>query len=86
METGEVLVYLGVPGTMPARIFGLRFSVFYAFLMMGTGMQLPFLPLWLHAKGLTVAEIALVFAGMTACSIVAVPLGQLLTKVPQRRS
>jgi len=59
---------------MPARIFGRRFSIFYAFLTIGNGMQLPFLPLWLHAKGLTVAEIALVFAGMTACRIVAVPL------------
>jgi MFS transporter, PPP family, 3-phenylpropionic acid transporter len=74
VESGEVLVYLTVPEIMPARIFGLRFSIFYAFLTIGNGMQLPFLPLWLHAKGLTVAEIALVFAGMTACRIVAVPL------------
>jgi MFS transporter, PPP family, 3-phenylpropionic acid transporter len=59
---------------MPARIFGLRFSVFYAFLTVGNGMQLPFLPLWLHAKGLTVAEIAIVIAGMTACRFVAIPL------------
>ena len=87
METGEVLVYLSVPGTMPARIFGLRFSVFYAFLMIGTGMQLPFLPLWLYAKGLTVTEIALVFAGMTACRIVAVPLVAIVAdKYRNRRS
>lgn len=59
---------------MAARIFGLRFSIFYAFLTIGSGMQLPFLPLWLHARGLTVAEISLVFAGMTACRIVAVPI------------
>jgi MFS transporter, PPP family, 3-phenylpropionic acid transporter len=59
---------------MPARIFGLRFSVFYAFLMIGNGMQLPFLPLWLHGKGLTVAEIAIVVACMTACRFVAIPL------------
>jgi PPP family 3-phenylpropionic acid transporter len=59
---------------MPARTFGLRFSIFYAFLTIGNGMQLPFLPLWLHARGLTVAEISLVFAGMTACRIVAVPI------------
>ncbi len=59
---------------MPARIFGLRFSIFYAFLTIGNGMQLPFLPLWLHAKGLTVAEIAIVVAGMTACRFVAIPL------------
>jgi MFS transporter, PPP family, 3-phenylpropionic acid transporter len=59
---------------MPARIFGLRFSVFYAFLTIGTGMQLPFLPLWLHGKGLSVAEIAIVIAGMTASRFVAIPL------------
>lgn len=59
---------------MPARIFGLRFSIFYAFLTIGNGMQLPFLPLWLHAKGLTVAEIALVIACMTASRFVAIPL------------
>ena len=72
---------------MPAQIFGLRFSVFYAFLMIGTGMQLPFLPLWLYAKGLTVAEIALVFAGMTACRIVAVPIVAIVAdKYRNRRS
>lgn len=72
---------------MPARIFGLRFSIFYAFLTIGNGMQLPFLPLWLHAKGLTVAEIALVFAGMTACRIVAVPLVAIVAdKYRNRRS
>jgi PPP family 3-phenylpropionic acid transporter len=59
---------------MPARIFGLRFSVFYAFLTIGTGIQLPFLPLWLHGKGLGVAEIAVVIAGMTASRFVAIPL------------
>ena len=50
-------------------------------------MQLPFLPLWLQAKGLAVAEIALVFAGMTACRIVAVPLVAVLSdKYRSRRS
>ncbi|MGB9142626.1 MAG: MFS transporter, partial [Aestuariivirga sp.] len=75
------------PGTMAARIFGLRFSIYYAFVTIGSGMQLPFLPLWFHAKGLTVAEIALVFAGMTACRIVAVPLVAVLAdKYRNRRS
>ena len=59
---------------MPARIFGLRFSIFYAFLTIGNGMQLPFLPLWLHAKGLSVAEIAIVVAAMTACRMIAIPV------------
>jgi PPP family 3-phenylpropionic acid transporter len=87
VESGEVLVYSANQGIMPARIFGLRFSIFYAFLTIGNGMQLPFLPLWLHAKGLTVAEIALVFAGMTACRIVAVPLVAIVAdKYRNRRS
>jgi PPP family 3-phenylpropionic acid transporter len=74
VESGEVLVYFALQGIMSARIFGLRFSVFYAFLTIGLGMQLPFLPLWLHAKGLTVAEIGLVIAGMTASRFVAIPV------------
>ena len=74
---------------MPARIFGLRFSIFYAFLTIGNGMQLPFLPLWLHAKGLTVAEIALVIACMTASRFGAIPLsayfaGRFLHRPPAR--
>ncbi len=85
VESGEVLVYLAVLRTMPARIFGLRFSLFYAFLMIGTGMQLPFFPLWLHAKGLSVAEIALVIAGMTASRIVAVPLAAFIADTYRNR-
>ena len=85
VESGEVLVYLAVLRTMPARIFGLRFSLFYAFLMIGTGMQLPFFPLWLHAKGLTVAEIALVIAGMTSSRIVAVPLAAIIADTYRNR-
>lgn len=72
---------------MPARIFGLRFSLFYAFMTVGSGMQLPFLPLWLHAKGLSVAEIAIVIAGMTACRFVAIPLvAYLADRYRNRRS
>jgi MFS family permease len=74
VESGEVLVYFALQGIMSARIFGLRFSVFYAFLTIGLGMQLPFLPLWLHAKGLSVGEIGLVIAGMTASRFVAIPV------------
>jgi MFS transporter, PPP family, 3-phenylpropionic acid transporter len=59
---------------MTARHFSLRFSACFAFLMMGTGVQLPFLPLWLHAKGLTAAEIATVLAGMMVVRAVASPL------------
>ena len=70
---------------MSARIFGLRFSIFYAFLTIGTGMQLPFLPLWLHAKGLTVAEIGLVIAGMTASRFVAIPVAAYFADLHRNR-
>lgn len=59
---------------MTARIFGIRFSVAYAFLMIGSGVQLPFLPLWLSAEGFDVGEIAAVVAGMMAVRIVGAPL------------
>ncbi len=59
---------------MSARIFGIRFSVAYAFLMIGSGVQLPFLPLWLSAKGFSIGEIAAVIAGMMAVRIIGAPL------------
>jgi MFS transporter, PPP family, 3-phenylpropionic acid transporter len=72
---------------MPARIFSLRFSIFYAFMAIGAGIQLPFLPLWLHARGLTVGEIAIVVAGMTAIRILAVPLAAFVSdRYRNRRS
>ena len=37
-------------------------------------MQLPFLPLWLHAKGLSVSQIASVVAGMMAVRILGAPI------------
>ena len=58
---------------MTARIFGLRFSLSYALMMIGNGVQLPFLPLWLKAKGLDVNEIAAVVAGMMAVRIIGAP-------------
>ncbi len=72
---------------MPAKIFSLRFSVFYAFMAIGAGIQLPFLPLWLHARGLTIGEIAIVVAGMTAMRILAIPLaGFVSDRYRNRRS
>jgi PPP family 3-phenylpropionic acid transporter len=59
---------------MPARIAHLKISLFYAFLSLGMGIQLPFLPLWLGDKGLSASEIGIIFAGMTASRIVASPL------------
>ena len=59
---------------MTARAFGIRFSTCYALMMMGAGVQLPFLPLWLHGKGFSVSQIASVVAGMMAVRMVGAPL------------
>ena len=58
---------------MTARRFKIRFSACYSLLMIGNGVQLPFLPLWLHAKGLSVSQIASVVAGMMAVRIIGAP-------------
>jgi len=60
---------------MSPRAFSLRLSFFNAFLFLGTGIQLPFLPLWLKDKGLSDSETALVLAVMTAIRVLAIPLG-----------
>jgi MFS transporter, PPP family, 3-phenylpropionic acid transporter len=59
---------------MTARIFGIRISFAYALMMIGSGVQLPFLPLWLKAKGMDNASIALVIAGMMAVRVLGAPL------------
>jgi MFS transporter, PPP family, 3-phenylpropionic acid transporter len=59
---------------MTARAFGIRFSTCYALMMMGSGVQLPFLPLWLHAKGLDVSSIAAIVAALMAVRVIGAPL------------
>ena len=59
---------------MTARRFGIRFSTCYALMMMGSGVQLPFLPLWLNARGLSVGQIASIVAGMMAVRVFGAPL------------
>jgi PPP family 3-phenylpropionic acid transporter len=61
-------------GNLSVRAFGARFSLAYALLMIGSGIQLPFLPLWLSAQGLSVSEVATVVAAMTAVRVVGAPL------------
>ena len=62
------------PRDMTARVFGIRISIAYALMMMGSGVQLPFLPLWLKAKGLDNASIAMIVAGMMAVRVLGAPL------------
>lgn len=59
---------------MTARSFSIRFSMSYALLMMGSGVQLPFLPLWLVTKGIDVSGVAFIIAGMMAVRVVGAPL------------
>ena len=70
---------------MSKRLFTLRLSLFNAFLFLGSGIQLPFLPLWLRAKGLGEAEIALVMALMMAVRIFAMPLGTFVADATRNR-
>lgn len=46
----------------------------YALMMLGTGVQLPFLPLWLAAKGIDVSGIGFIVAGMMAIRVASAPL------------
>ena len=70
---------------MSSRNFSLRLSLFNAVLFLGTGIQLPFLPLWLKDKGLPDSQVALVVALMMAVRILAIPLGTYIADLTQRR-
>lgn len=59
---------------MTVRRFSLRFSLAYALMMLGSGVQLPFLPLWLSAKGIDAPGIAFIVAGMMAIRVASAPL------------
>ena len=43
-------------------------------MLLGAGVQMPFLPLWLKAKGLPVDQIGVILAAMTAVRVVIVPM------------
>lgn len=70
---------------MSPRNFSLRLSLFNAVLFLGTGIQIPFLPLWLKDRGLPDSQVAMVVAMMMAVRIIAIPLGTLLADLTQRR-
>jgi len=70
---------------MPSRNFSLRLSLFNAVLFLGSGIQLPFLPLWLKDRGLPDVQVALVVALMMAVRILGIPLGTFIADLTQRR-
>jgi PPP family 3-phenylpropionic acid transporter len=54
--------------------FALRLAIFYAALFLAVGVQLPFFPLWLAAKGLDAPLIGFVLAIPMAVRLVAIPV------------
>jgi PPP family 3-phenylpropionic acid transporter len=54
--------------------FSLRLKAFYAALFLTLGVQLPFLPLWLTAKGLDAGAIGIVLAIPAVIRIIAIPV------------
>jgi len=54
--------------------FALRLAAFYAALFVTLGVQLPFLPVWLAAKGLDASAIGLVLAVPMILRVFAIPL------------
>jgi MFS transporter, PPP family, 3-phenylpropionic acid transporter len=61
--------------------FSLRLKAFYAALLLTLGVQLPFLPVWLTAKGLDASAIGIVLAVPAVIRIAAIPLA---TRVADR--
>lgn len=62
--------------------FAWRLAVFYAALFTALGVQLPFLPVWLAARGLDAGEIGLALALPMIVRVVAIPLA---TRIADRR-
>jgi MFS family permease len=69
------------PQIIAAR-FVRRLALFYAALFVSIGIQLPFFPLWLEAKGLDAKLIGIVLAAPMVVRIAAIPLA---TRAADRR-
>jgi len=64
-----------MPAYPPLRFgFATRLALLYAAIFVLAGVQLPFFPLWLKAKGLDAATIGLVLAAPMLARVVAIPL------------
>ena len=62
--------------------FSLRLKAFYGALFLTLGVQLPFLPVWLTAKGLDAGAIGIVLAIPAVIRIIAIPVA---TRMADRR-
>ena len=58
----------------PSSSFTWRLAAFYAALFVALGVQLPFLPLWLAAKGLDAGAIGVALALPMVVRVFAIPL------------
>jgi len=63
--------------------FAARLALFYAGLFVVVGLQVPYFPVWLQAKGLDSRAIGIVLAVPVVARVVAVPL---ITRVADRRA
>jgi PPP family 3-phenylpropionic acid transporter len=70
---------------MPSRHFTYRLSLFNAVLFLGSGILLPFLPLWLQDRGLPDTQVALVVGLMMAVRVVGIPVGTFIADLTRRR-
>jgi MFS transporter, PPP family, 3-phenylpropionic acid transporter len=70
------------PQILTGRAFAWRLAAFYAALFVALGVQLPFLPVWLAAKGLDAAEIGIVLAIPMIVRVFAIPVA---TRAVDRR-
>src|SRR5262249_19422227 len=62
------------PQKSTGQTFALRLKIFYAALFITLGVQMPFLPVWLTAKGLDAQAVGIVLAVPIVVRIFAIPL------------
>jgi PPP family 3-phenylpropionic acid transporter len=72
----------GNPQKFTSRAFALGLAAFFAALFVTQGVQLPFLPVWLAAKGLDASAIGIVLAVPMIVRVLAIPLA---TRAADRR-
>src|SRR6478672_11143571 len=65
---------MAVPPHFSTDHFALRLGLFYAAYFFFGGVQLPFFPLWLEARGLDARTIGLVIAAPMVVRIIATPI------------
>jgi PPP family 3-phenylpropionic acid transporter len=70
-------------GPFRRDLFAPKLALFYAALFVIVGIQMPFFPLWLEAKGLSAHEIGLVLAAPMLVRVFAIPIA---TREADRRN